>query len=174
MTVPVVRSRYRQLMPLQNRVTPGGEIVATTARGSFMGNRGILHDEAKRIVRQSRTNMWLICRLEFKGRRREVMGPGKVPPEPMRFKPRHNTKRWDQRPQLRLVDTCSGVRPADGQPLEAVIVDPVEAPILPTLLGVLIVFFFTRRRSSPGQPGDLAPPRHQGTARARRRRTPSA
>ncbi|OLP01898.1 hypothetical protein BVU76_13240 [Mycolicibacterium porcinum] len=63
-------------MPLQNRVTPGGEIVATAARGTFMGNRGILHDEAKRIVRQSRTNMWLICRLEFNGRRREVMGPG--------------------------------------------------------------------------------------------------
>ncbi|MED5812886.1 hypothetical protein VST63_10990 [Mycolicibacterium sp. 050232] len=63
-------------MPLQNRVTPSGEIVATTARGTFMGNRGILHDEAKRIVRQSRTNMWLTCRLEFKGRRRQVMSPG--------------------------------------------------------------------------------------------------
>lgn len=63
-------------MPLQNRVTPSGEIVATTARGTFMGNRGILHDEAKRIVRQARTSMWLICRLEFKGRRRQVMSPG--------------------------------------------------------------------------------------------------
>lgn len=43
--VRVVGSRYRHLMPLQNRVTPTGEIVATTARGTFMGNRGILHDE---------------------------------------------------------------------------------------------------------------------------------
>ncbi|MGV0741035.1 SIR2 family NAD-dependent protein deacylase [Mycolicibacterium sp. XJ870] len=63
-------------MPLQNRVTPTGEIVATTTRGTFMGNRGILHDETKRIVRQSRSSMWLICRLQFNGRRREVMGPG--------------------------------------------------------------------------------------------------
>lgn len=74
--VGAARPRYRQLMALQNRVTPAGEIVATAARGTFMGNRGILHDEAQRIIRQSRTNMRLICRLEFKGRRREVMGPG--------------------------------------------------------------------------------------------------
>ena len=31
-------------MPLQNRVTPAGDIVAADARGLFMGNRGILHD----------------------------------------------------------------------------------------------------------------------------------
>lgn len=40
-----------------------------------MGNRGILHDENKRIVRQSRGDMWLICRLEFNGRQQEVMHP---------------------------------------------------------------------------------------------------
>lgn len=63
-------------MPLQNRVSPTGEIIATPARGMFMGNRGILHDDSKRIVRTSRNPMWLICRLEFKGRRRPLMSPG--------------------------------------------------------------------------------------------------
>lgn len=62
-------------MPLRNRVTPSGAIVATAARGTVMGNRGILHDENQRIVRTSRLPTWLICRLEFNGRRREVMGP---------------------------------------------------------------------------------------------------
>lgn len=64
-------------MPLQNRVTPGGAIIATPARGTLMGNRGILHDDGKRLVRTSRNTMWLICRLDFKGRRREIMSPGR-------------------------------------------------------------------------------------------------
>src|SRR5690349_3870241 len=63
-------------MPLQNRVTPAGEIIATPARGTFMGNRGILHDDNKRLVRTSRNNGWLICRLEFKGRQRTPMTAG--------------------------------------------------------------------------------------------------
>ncbi|MGV0795015.1 hypothetical protein [Mycolicibacterium sp. XJ1819] len=63
-------------MPLQNRVTPVGDIIATAARGTLMGNRGILHDDARQLVRTSRNTMWLICRLEFKGRRRELMSPG--------------------------------------------------------------------------------------------------
>lgn len=63
-------------MGLQNRVTPGGDIIATPARGTFMGNRGILHDDNKRIVRTTRNVMWLICRLEFKGRKRRLMSPG--------------------------------------------------------------------------------------------------
>jgi hypothetical protein len=62
-------------MPLQNRVTPAGEIIATSARGRFLGNRGILHDGSRRIVRASRNTMWLICRLEFNGRKRELMSP---------------------------------------------------------------------------------------------------
>lgn len=63
-------------MPLQNRVTPDGDIIATDARGTFMGNRGILHDEHRRIVRTHRNRMWLICLLDFNGRRRTVMSPG--------------------------------------------------------------------------------------------------
>jgi hypothetical protein len=72
----VGQGRYRRLVPLANRVTPSGEIIATAARGTVMGNRGILHDEDKRIIRTSRLTAWLICRLEFNGRRREVMSPG--------------------------------------------------------------------------------------------------
>jgi hypothetical protein len=68
--------RYRRLVPLRNRVAPSGEILATAARGTFMGNRGILHDENRRIVRQSRSDAWLICLLDFRGRRRQVMSPG--------------------------------------------------------------------------------------------------
>ena len=63
-------------MPLQNRVQPDGEIIAHPARGSFMGNRGILHDEnglhpKRRWAHQN----WVCCRLSFKGRRRKLMAP---------------------------------------------------------------------------------------------------
>lgn len=64
-------------MPLQNRVRPDGEIFATNARGTFLGNRGILHDENRQIIRQSRGDMWLICQLEFKGRKQELMHPNR-------------------------------------------------------------------------------------------------
>ena len=63
-------------MPLRNRVTPSGEIVAVAARGMLMGNRGILHDAERRIVRDSQVKRWIACRLEFRGRHREVMRPG--------------------------------------------------------------------------------------------------
>lgn len=63
-------------MPLQNRVDPYGTIITTTARGAWMGNRGLLHDRDRRIHRSWRLKAWLICRLEFRGRRRNVMTPG--------------------------------------------------------------------------------------------------
>ncbi len=62
-------------MPLQNRVTPFGEIVAVAARGSMMGNRGILHDDERRIVRPWQVRRWIACRTEFRGRQRTVMHP---------------------------------------------------------------------------------------------------
>lgn len=62
-------------MPLQNRVTPFGDIVAVEGRGLVMGNRGILHDDERRIVRYSQVRRWLACRLEFKGIRRVIMRP---------------------------------------------------------------------------------------------------
>ncbi len=62
-------------MPLQNRVTPSGDIIATPQRGMFTGNRGIIHDPVtKTLTRRWASKAWLTCLCEFKGRRREVMG----------------------------------------------------------------------------------------------------
>jgi len=61
-------------MPLQNRVTPFGNIEANPARGMFAGNRGIIHDPATRtLTRRWSTKAWLVCVCWFQDRRREVM-----------------------------------------------------------------------------------------------------
>jgi hypothetical protein len=62
--------------PLQNRVTPTGEIIATPDRGLFTGNRGIIHDPKTKtlLTRRWASPAWLTCVYEFRGRRREVMG----------------------------------------------------------------------------------------------------
>jgi hypothetical protein len=62
-------------MPLQNRVDPYGRLQAVGTRGAWMGNRGVLHDEAKKIVSAWRSKRWITCALEFRGRRREVFAP---------------------------------------------------------------------------------------------------
>jgi hypothetical protein len=62
-------------VPLRNRVTPLGELVAVPGRGTMMGNRGILHDDHRNIVRSSQVRRWIACVLEFRGRRRRVMTP---------------------------------------------------------------------------------------------------
>ncbi len=65
-------------MPLQNRVDPWGVLVAADARGTFMGNRGgALHDDQQRVVRDQSSRRWIICLIDFKGRRRRVMSPGR-------------------------------------------------------------------------------------------------
>jgi hypothetical protein len=64
-------------MPRQNRVTPFGELIATVARGTLMGNRGCLHDDQQRIRRAFAVRRWIICVLEFRGRYRKVMTPGR-------------------------------------------------------------------------------------------------
>jgi hypothetical protein len=62
----------------QNRVTPFGDLIVTPERGTLMGNRGgCLHDAAQRIVRPFAGRRWIVCVLEFKGRRRRVMTPGR-------------------------------------------------------------------------------------------------
>ncbi len=63
-------------MSLQNRVDPLGRLIADPARGRWMGNRGLLHDASRTIRRPWRLKAWLICALEFRGRRRTVMSPG--------------------------------------------------------------------------------------------------
>jgi hypothetical protein len=64
-------------MPLQNRVDPWGRLQSVGARGAWMGNRGVLHDASRTIVAQWRSKAWILCRLEFKGRRRTVFAPGR-------------------------------------------------------------------------------------------------
>ena len=64
-------------MPLRNRVTPLGELIETPERGLVFGNRGRLHDEDRRIRRTHDGRRWIACRLEFRGRRREPMPPGR-------------------------------------------------------------------------------------------------
>lgn len=62
-------------MPLQNRVDPWGRLHAVPARGTLLGNRGVIHNHAREIVVQWRTKAWITCQLAWQGRRRKVMQP---------------------------------------------------------------------------------------------------
>jgi hypothetical protein len=64
-------------VPHRNRVTPFGEVIETPARGLLYGNRGVLHDDDGRIVRDWGVRRWIACVLEFKGRRRPLLRPGR-------------------------------------------------------------------------------------------------
>ncbi len=65
-------------MPLQNRVTPLGELVAKRGRGLVYGNRGCLHDAEGKIRRRFDGRRWIACRLEFRGWHREpLFQPGR-------------------------------------------------------------------------------------------------
>jgi hypothetical protein len=63
-------------MPLQNRVTPFGELVAVPAHGTLFGNRGgRFHTDAKTLTaRRWASRQWICCVLDFKGRQRDVWG----------------------------------------------------------------------------------------------------
>jgi len=63
-------------MPLQNRVDPFGELFASSARGTLMGNRGgRLHRADKTLAsRRWASRQWICCRLEFNDRQRKVWG----------------------------------------------------------------------------------------------------
>jgi hypothetical protein len=65
-------------MPLRNRVTPLGELIADPPRGLVYGNRGCLHDESGRIRRRYNGKRWIACRLEFRGwKRTRLLQPGR-------------------------------------------------------------------------------------------------
>ena len=65
-------------MPLQNRVTPLGELVAVPERGLVYGNRGCLHDGQGRIRRSHAGRRWIACRLRYKDwHRAPLLQPGK-------------------------------------------------------------------------------------------------
>jgi hypothetical protein len=65
-------------MPLQNRVDPLGELFADSSRGLFMGNRGGRFHRDDRTLGHRRwvSRAWICCRLDFKGRQRQVWGNG--------------------------------------------------------------------------------------------------
>jgi hypothetical protein len=64
-----------RIMPLQNRVTPFGDIVAVASRGMFTGNRGIIHDPKTKtlLTRRWSNPAWITCVCDFRSRRRDVM-----------------------------------------------------------------------------------------------------
>ncbi len=64
-------------MPRQNRVDPFGNLIAYPTRGTLFGNRGVLHADDGTIVRRHALRRWIYCRLEFKGRRRQLLQPGR-------------------------------------------------------------------------------------------------
>jgi len=63
-------------MPLQNRVSPFGDLFASPARGTFMGNRGgHFHTDARTLgARRWVSRQWICCVLDFTNRRRDVWG----------------------------------------------------------------------------------------------------
>jgi hypothetical protein len=65
-------------VPLQNRVTPAGEIVSDPARGVLMGNRGCLHGPDRTLgVARWRSKLWICCVLAWKDVQRDPMPPGR-------------------------------------------------------------------------------------------------
>ena len=65
-------------MTRPNRMTPFGVPEAVPARGTLMGNRGCLHDNAGHIRRHHAGRRWIACRLSFRGwRRAPLLQPGR-------------------------------------------------------------------------------------------------
>jgi hypothetical protein len=63
-------------MPLPSRVDPFGSLFADSSRGLFFGNRGgrFHRDDRTLGLRRWVSRSWICCRLEFKGRHRNVWG----------------------------------------------------------------------------------------------------
>jgi hypothetical protein len=63
-------------MPLQNRVSPSGELFASPARGTLFGNRGgKFHRDDKTLgPKRFASRQWICCALQFKNRQRDVWG----------------------------------------------------------------------------------------------------
>jgi len=70
------------LAPARNRVSPLGDIVAATGRGTWMGNRGRLHEGrgTRDVVRHHQSRAWITCALDFWGRRVAQWEPGHYTP----------------------------------------------------------------------------------------------
>ncbi|GAA3036018.1 hypothetical protein [Actinokineospora globicatena] len=64
-------------MARRNRVSPTGDLFETSHRGTLFGNRGVLHNPNGAIVRRAQVRRWITCELQFRGRRRPIMAPGR-------------------------------------------------------------------------------------------------
>lgn len=65
-------------MPLQNRVAPNGDIFATAAKGTMLGNRGgKFHRDDKTLGKKRwASTHWICCELHWKDAHHEPMGSG--------------------------------------------------------------------------------------------------
>lgn len=65
-------------MPLQNRVTPWGDLIASPERGTMLGNRGGKFHRDDRTLGRRRwaTHHWICCELHYKDMHHEPMGKG--------------------------------------------------------------------------------------------------
>jgi hypothetical protein len=65
-------------MPLCNRVDPWGRLHDDASRtATLMGNRGILHDANRRIVKRWTTKAWVACDPKYRGiSRKPLFSPG--------------------------------------------------------------------------------------------------
>jgi len=57
---------YCHQMTQQNRVDPWSALQADSCGRSFMGKRGILHDDEGNIMRKWATSTWVTCVLDFR------------------------------------------------------------------------------------------------------------
>ncbi len=64
-------------MPLQNRINPFSKIIATAERGAYTGNRGVIHNAQKEIIKNHAVKYWITCMLQYKSMHREVMTPNR-------------------------------------------------------------------------------------------------
>ena len=64
-------------MPLQNRVNPFSTLISTPERGAWTGNRGVIHNERKEIIKNHAVKYWITCVLDYKDAHRIVMSPNR-------------------------------------------------------------------------------------------------
>ena len=62
--------------PLKNKVDPSGALQPVSARGTRMGNRGILHNEHGEVVHDWKTKSWVTCLLTSSLPKRVPFSPG--------------------------------------------------------------------------------------------------
>lgn len=69
-----MRACWTADLPQQNRVQPDGRFLATAARGTIMGNRGVLHDAQGNLgTARWKHRAWVCCEVSFRGRHRPIM-----------------------------------------------------------------------------------------------------